>query len=659
MDFEAAVQRVQELRTQIEYHSKRYYDEDAPEIEDDAFDALTRELRELEEQYPALITADSYTQKVHGEVSSLFTPVRHQVPLASLQDVFSLDEVREFDRKVRETVAHPTYVVEPKIDGLSIALEYIDGKFHRGATRGDGLTGEDVTANLRGIASIPTLLPENIPHLIVRGEVYMPRKTFARLVEQQAENGEKTFKNPRNAAAGSLRQKDPGVAKSRGLDLFVFNLQLIEGETVLSHARSLERLKELGFPMVPFYTVTDTIEEAIKEIERIGEVRRSLPFDIDGAVLKVDNFDERELLGETSKFPKWAVAYKYPPEEKETVLLDVTVAVGRTGVLTPTGIFEPVTLAGTTVSRATLHNQDFINEKQLAIGDKVILRKAGDIIPEVVRVVGHKEGVLAFEMPSVCPSCQSPVFREEGEAALRCNNPACPAQVLRNLIHFCSRDAMDIEGLGPAVLEQLTQAGLITAAYDLYTLDMAAVAQLDGLGEKSAENFRASIEKSKENELYRVIFALGIRHVGQKAAKLLADAFGSMDRLMNATEEQLCAIDGFGEIMAKSVVAFFSLPESRLFVEKLREAGVNMEGSSTVIDQRFEGMTFVLTGTLPTLKRDEAAAIIEQHGGKTSSSVSKKTTVVLAGEDAGSKLTKAQTLGISIIDEAAFWEMLK
>lgn len=660
MDFEQAKLRVEELRAQIEYHSKRYYDEDAPEIEDDEFDALTRELKALEEQYPSLITPDSYTQRVHGEISNLFTSVTHAVPLASLQDVFSLDEVRDFDRRVRETVPHPRYVVEPKIDGLSIALEYENGKFVRGATRGDGLVGEDVSANLRGIASIPWTLPEAVSRLIVRGEVYMPRATFGALVERQQLEGEKTFKNPRNAAAGSLRQKDPAVTKARGLDLFVFNLQLIEGETLLSHDAALKRLKALGFPMVPFYTVTDDIEVAIKEIERIGEVRQTLAFDIDGAVLKVDDFSQREELGETSKFPKWAVAFKYPPEEKETTLLDVTVAVGRTGVLTPTGIFEPVTLAGTTVSRATLHNEDFIKEKNLAIGDRVILRKAGDIIPEVVKVVYHQPDVPPFEMPRVCPSCGSAVYREEGEAALRCENPSCPAQVLRHLIHFCSRDAMDIEGLGPAVLEQLVDAGLINAAYDLYTLDFDKVAALEGLGEKSAENFRAALEKSKENDLYRVIFALGIRHVGQKAAKLLAGQFGSMDALMSADETALSAIDGFGDIMAKSVVAFFQLPQSRSFVEKLAAAGVNMQADTTADgDARFAGMTFVLTGTLPTLKRDEAAALIEKHGGKTSSSVSKKTTIVLAGEEAGSKLVKAEALGIRIIDEAAFLEMLQ
>ncbi len=660
MDFEQAKVRVQQLRAEIDYHSKRYYDEDAPEIEDDAFDALTQELKNLETAYPSLITADSYTQRVHGELSKLFTPVQHAVPLGSLQDVFSLGEVRDFDRRVRETVKNPVYVVEPKIDGLSIALEYENGLFVRGATRGDGITGEDVSANLRGIASIPWELPEKVSRLIVRGEVYMPRATFAKLVEQQEQNGEKTFKNPRNAAAGSLRQKDPAVTKSRGLDLFIFNLQLIEGETLLGHAASLQRLKTLGFPVVPFYAVTDSVEKVVGEIQRIGEVRQSLPFDIDGAVVKVDNFTDRDVLGETSKFPKWAVAYKYPPEEKETTLLDVTVAVGRTGVLTPTGIFEPVTLAGTTVSRATLHNEDFIKEKNLAIGDRVVLRKAGDIIPEVVRVVHHQADVAVYAMPHTCPSCGSVVHREEGEAALRCSNPTCPAQSLRNLIHFCSRDAMDIEGLGPAVLEQLTNAGLVNAVYDLYDLDFEAVAVLEGLGEKSAENFKKAIEKSKENDFYRVIYALGIRHVGEKAAKLLASTFGSMDALLSASEQQLCAIDGFGEIMAKSVIEFLGQNGTKYLIERLQAAGVNMQAqATTTTDTRFAGMTFVLTGTLPTMKRDEAAALIEQHGGKTSSSVSKKTGMVLAGEDAGSKLTKAQSLGIPIIDEAAFLKMLE
>lgn len=658
MELEAAAQRVEELRVQIEYHSRRYYDYDAPEIEDDEFDALTRELRELETAYPQLITPDSYTQKIHGEISSLFSPVEHEVPLASLQDVFDIEELREFDHRVRETVLQPYYVVEPKIDGLSIALEYRNGEFYRGATRGDGMVGEDVSANLRTIRAVPQRLARNIPRIIVRGEVYMPRESFAQLVQEQEDNGERPFKNPRNAAAGSLRQKDPSVTRKRNLSLFIFNLQLLEGKTVDSHAASLELMKDLGFPVIPFYLRTPLIDEVIAEVERIGAQRGTLSFDIDGAVVKVDAFSDRESLGSTSKFPRWAAAFKYPPEEKETTLVDVQINVGRTGVLTPTGLFEPVTLAGTTVSRATLHNEDFIREKGICIGDVVVLRKAGDIIPEVVRVVSHPQGAEPFEMPHICPSCGAPVEREEEAAALRCDNPECPAQRLRNLIHFASRDAMDIEGLGPAVLEQLVTEGLVSYAYDLYDLDIERVAELERMGDKSAQNLQAAIEQSKASDLYRVIYALGIRHIGQKAAKLLADRFGNMQAIMGASVEEIAAIDGFGSIMAESAAHFFAIPQSRHFIEQLRAAGVNMECKTERGDTRFAGMTFVLTGTLPTLKRDEAAALIEKYGGKTAGSVSKKTSVVLAGEDAGSKLTKAQQLGIQIIDEEAFRSML-
>lgn len=659
MTAETAKSRIEALRAEIDYHSHLYYDNDAPQIEDDAFDALTRELKALEQAFPQFITADSYTQRVHGELSALFTPVRHEVPLSSLQDVFSFEELREFDARVRETISHPVYVVEPKIDGLSIALEYIDGRFVQGATRGDGQTGEDVTANLRTIRRIPAKLTQAVPRIIVRGEVYMPREQFAKLVQEQEEEGEKVFKNPRNAAAGSLRQKDPHITAHRQLDLFIFNWQLAEGEKANSHAASLERMRELGLPIIPFYKRTDSIEEVLAEVMRIGENRTGLPFDIDGAVIKVDDFAQREQLGSTSKFPKWAVAYKYPPEEKTTTLLDVEVAVGRTGVLTPTGIFEPVTLAGTTVSRATLHNEDFIREKDLHIGDTVVLRKAGDIIPEVVRVVSHSPNATPVRLPQNCPSCGETVTREEGEAALRCTNPDCPAQRLRHLIHFASRDAMDIEGLGPAVLELLVDAGLVSHLDDLYRLDKDAIASLEGLGEKSAENLLAAIEKSKEQELARVLYGLGMRHIGQKAAKLLADRFGSMDAVMQADHELLCAIDGFGEIMADSVWQFFALPSTKELVERLKAVGLQMPCVQKETDDRFAGMTFVLTGTLPTLKRDQAAELIEQHGGKTSGSVSKKTSIVLAGEDAGSKLTKAQQLGVRIIDEAEFWKMLE
>lgn len=659
MNFEDAKRRIAELKAQIDYHSRLYYDNDAPEIEDDEFDALTRELRAIEGEYPQLITADSYTQRVHGEVAAMFTPVRHEVPLASLQDVFSEEEVRDFDRRVRESVPDPVYVVEPKIDGLSIALTYENGVLVRGATRGDGEIGEDVTANLRTIRRIPARLTEPLPRVIVRGEVYMPRESFAALVDAQEQNGEKTFKNPRNAAAGSLRQKDPAVTRSRNLDIFVFNLQLIVGDEITGHDQSLTRMEQLGFHIIPFRRRTASIEEVIEEIRRIGSIRPELSFDIDGAVVKVDSFADRETLGSTSKFPKWAVAFKYPPEEKETTLLDVEINVGRTGVLTPTGVFTPVLLSGSTVSRATLHNEEFIREKGLCIGDTVVLRKAGDIIPEVVRVKAHLPGAAVYEMPVVCPSCGAPALREEGEAAWRCTNPLCPAQRLRHLIHFASRDAMDIEGLGPAVIEQLMSAGLVQSVGDLYRLHNEDVAALERMGERSAENLLDAIERSKENDLFRVIFALGIRHIGQKAAKLLADRFGEMEAIVNAREEELSAIDGFGEIMAQSVRQFFNLPQSRELVDELRRLGVNMTCRTERADRRFEGMTFVLTGTLPTLKRDEATAMIEAHGGKVSGSVSKKTAVVLAGEDAGSKLIKAQQLGIRIVDEAEFREMLK
>lgn len=658
MQEELAKLRILKLREIIEYHSQRYYDEDAPEIEDDEFDALTRELRELEEQYPQYITPDSYTQRVHGQVSELFAPVAHEVPLGSLQDVFSEDEVYAFHKRISENVDHPKYVVEPKIDGLSVAIEYRDGRFYRGATRGDGTTGEDVSANLRQIKSIPQILTVPVKRLIVRGEVYMSRESFASLVREQEENGEKTFKNPRNSAAGTLRQKDSSVVAKRNLSVFMFNVQLIEGEVLMSHADSLERMKELGFPVVPFHYAVASAEEMVDAIRKIGEKRPELPFDIDGAVVKVDSFTDREGLGSTSKFPKWALAYKYPPEEKETVLRDVEVNVGRTGVLTPTGVFDPVILAGTTVSRATLHNQNFIDEKALAIGDIVVMRKAGDIIPEVVRVVHHNGGAV-YQLPSVCPSCGEVVVREEDEADLRCVNPACPAQRLRNLIHFTSKDAMDMDGLGPAVLEKLVQDGCVVNADDLYTLTVERICALEGFQQKSAENILNAVEKSKQNDLYRVIYGLGIHHIGEKAAKLLAMRFGSMQAIMDATIEEVCSIDGFGEIMAQAVVSFFALEPSRELVQRLSDAGVNMTAQVSQVDDRFAGMTFVLTGTLPTMKRSEAAALVEQYGGKTAGSVSKKTTYVLAGEDAGSKLTKAQQLGIEVIDEEKFLAMLK
>lgn len=657
-DFDKIKARSEELREIINYHNKRYYDMDEPEIEDFEYDRLIHELIDIEEKYPELLTADSPTHRVGGKADGQFTPVEHTVPMESLQDAFSVDDVYAFDKRVKAAVGQVKYIVEPKIDGLSVSLEYENGLFKRGSTRGDGRIGEDVSANLRTVRNIPLNLNTNLPVLEVRGEVYMPREVFETLVEEQELNGEKVFKNPRNAAAGSLRQKDPKITAKRKLDIFTFNIQQIEGKELNGHKESLDYIKSLGFNTVPFYTECDTIEDVITEINRIGEKRGSLPFDIDGAVIKVDNFSKRAEMGSTSKFPKWALAFKYPPEEKETTLLDIEINVGRTGVLTPTGVFEPTLLAGTTVSRATLHNQDFIDEKGICIGDRVIIRKAGDIIPEVLSVVSHKEDAVPYRIPDICPSCGGKVTREEGEAALRCCNPDCPNQLLRNLIHFCSRDAMDIEGLGTAVLEALVKEGLIRNAADIYLLKVEDIAKIERMGEKSGENLVNAVNQSKENDLSKLVFALGIRHIGQKAAKLLSNKFGDIDSIVNATADEIVSIEGFGEIMAKSVVDFFSHKESTELIERLKEYGVNTVSKREVKANIFEGKTFVLTGTLPTLTRNEASEIIEQYGGKTSSSVSKKTDYVLAGEDAGSKLKKANDLGVSVITEEDFKNMI-
>ncbi|MGN0528645.1 MAG: NAD-dependent DNA ligase LigA, partial [Eubacterium sp.] len=580
------------------------------------------------------------------------------VRMESLQDAFSYDELRDFDRRVRETAPDAHYVVEPKIDGLSVSLEYVNGEFSRGSTRGDGDVGEDVSGNLRVIHNIPLKLNKPVPYIEVRGEVYMPKKSFERVTDRQLIAGEKPFKNPRNAAAGSLRQKDSKVTATRGLDIFVFNVQQIEGEELTSHKQSLDYLKELGFNTIPFYERASTIDEAIEKVSEIGEKRGELEFDIDGAVIKTDDFAQRELMGSTAKFPKWAVAFKYPPEEKQTKLTDIEITVGRTGVLTPTAVLDSVHLAGTTVSRATLHNQDFIKEKNVNIGDVVTVRKAGDIIPEVL-CVNEKNSVGFFEYPSKCPSCGENVVREEGEAAIRCINPECPAQLLRNLIHFCSRDAMDIEGLGPSIIETFVDNGIISKTTDIYRLDKSRIIELEGFKETSAGNIINSVENSKENDLGKLIFALGIRHIGAKAAKLLSDHFKNMDNVKNAGVNDILEIDGYGEIMAKSVVDFFANPSAVEMIDELKAFGVNMQSKTQVKDNRFEGMTFVLTGTLPTLKRAEAGKIIESFGGKTSSSVSKKTTFVLAGEAAGSKLDKANALGVEVIDESRFLEMIK
>lgn len=652
--------KINDLRKTLQYHSNRYYNDDAPEIEDYEYDMMMRDLKKLEEEYPEYDSVDSPTKRVGGKADNSFVSVVHTVRMESLQDAFSKEELYDFEKRVNDAGLNPKYCVEPKIDGLSVSLEYENGLFVRGSTRGDGDVGEDVSGNLRVIHNVPLKLNEAVPFLEVRGEVYMPKKSFAKVVDKQLLNGEAPFKNPRNAAAGSLRQKDSKVAATRGIDIFIFNIQQIDGVILNSHKESLDYLKTLGFNTVPDYTLVDNISDAVKQIDKIGEMRGDLEFDIDGAVIKVDDFAMRSELGSTAKFPKWAVAFKYPPEEKQTKLIDIEIAVGRTGVLTPTAVLEPVHLAGTTVSRATLHNQDFINEKGIAIGDIVTVRKAGDIIPEVL-CVNEKGGNSVFKFPEICPSCGSEVIREEGEAAIRCINADCPAQLLRNLIHFCSRDAMDIEGLGPAILETFVENKLIEKTEDIYSLtfDKIAAENLEGFKEKSINNIIASVEKSKENDLAKLIFALGIRHIGAKAGKLLADYFKNIDAIINACVDDILEIDGFGRIMAESVVDYFSYEKSKELIEHLKNSGVNMNSMAVVKDVRFKGMTFVLTGTLPTLKRSEAAEIIESFGGKASSSVSKKTTYVLAGEEAGSKLDKANALGITVINENEFMEMIK
>lgn len=658
MNFTDAKFRVQELTKQLEYHNNLYYNRDEPEISDFEYDKMLRELEDLEAEFPSLKSPLSPTNRVGGSAGEKFSPVTHTVVMESLHDSFSHDELREFDARVREAVSDVKYVVEPKFDGLSVSCEYENGVFVRGSTRGDGSTGEDVTENLMTIKSLPKRI-ENAPeYLEVRGEVYMSFASFEALTQKQEENEEKTFKNPRNAAAGSLRQKNAKVTASRNLDIFIFNIQQVRGTTFTSHIQSLNYLTELGFPTA-FYNVYDNIGDVIEEIERIGNMRGALDYAIDGAVVKVDSFSNRELLGSTAKYPKWAEAYKYPPEEKPTKLLNIEINVGRTGVLTPVGNFEPVLLAGTTVSRATLHNKDFIDEKGICVGDTVIIRKAGEIIPEVLSVKEHAENAVPFEFPTVCPSCGSPVQNDENEAAIRCTNTDCPAQLMRHLIHFVSRDAMDIDGLGPAVLEQLSDEGLIKSPADLYRLTADDISALERKAEKSAQNLISSIEKSKDNELYRLVYALGIRNIGLKAAKLICENFESIDDIMNAKAVDFEAIDGFGSIMAVSIENYFSLQSTKDLISDLKSLGLKMKPSAQKTDGGiFVGKTFVLTGTLPTMTRSEASKIIEQNGGKTSSSVSKKTSYVLAGEEAGSKLTKAQTLGITILSEEDFKSML-
>ena len=653
-------QRMEELTRELERHNHLYYVLDRPEIADYEYDAMLRELENLEAAHPELASPLSPTRRVGGEPLSQFEKVTHAVPLESLQDVFSREELRDFDARIRETVPEPVYTVEPKVDGLSVALEYRDGSFVRGATRGDGLVGEDVTENLKTIRSIPMTL-ENAPsRLIVRGEVFMPRAVFERLNEKREERGEALFANPRNAAAGSLRQLDPKIAAERQLDILIFNLQLAEGIDFETHSETLDYLRTLRFKVIPYALCRD-MEQAERQILQIDEGRYDLAYDIDGAVMKLNDLAERRRLGSTAKFPRWAAAYKYPPEIKSTVVEDIVVQVGRTGVLTPKAVVAPVRLAGTTVTNATLHNQDFITEKDVRIGDTVRIRKAGEIIPEILEVEFSKRpaDAVPYRLPSVCPVCGAPVRRDEDGAAVRCTGAECPAQLVRNLTHFVSREAMDIDGLGSAIVEQLIAAGLLRSPADLYYLEREEVEKLDRMGRQSTENLLNAIEASKNNDLSRLLNAFGIRQVGTKAAKVLARTFGSLDALMNASLEDLTAIPDIGGITAENVVSWFSEEQSRDMIRRLRQAGVNFDSHDQVQDTRFAGKTFVLTGALSLFTRDEATAKIEAFGGKAASSVSKKTTYVVAGENAGSKLKKANDLGIPVLSEQEFLEMLQ
>lgn len=652
--------RIEELRRTLNEHSYNYYVLDNPTISDYEYDMLLRELEDLEKEHPELITRDSPTQRVGGKAAEAFAPVVHEVPLESLQDVFSYEEVLEFGGRIKETVTEPEYDVEPKVDGLSVALRYENGVFVQGATRGDGAVGEDVTENLRTIKSLPLRI-ENAPeHLVVRGEVYMSKKVFRELNEEREADEKPLFANPRNAAAGSLRQLDPKIAAERRLDIVVFNVQAATGVEFQRHSDSIEYLKERRFRTIPHWEFSN-IEDCQKQIEYIGENRDEFDFDIDGAVIKVNTLSDRVTLGSTAKAPRWAVAFKYPPEIKESVVKDIVIQVGRTGVLTPKAVVEPVHLAGTTVTNATLHNYDNIAEKDIRIGDTIFIRKAGEIIPEVLKVNLEKrpEWAVPFEFPETCPVCGAPVKRDAGGVAIRCQGAECPAQVQRHIVHFASRNAMDIEGLGSAVAALLIENGLIKSAGDLYSIDPQAVAALPGMGKKSAENLSLAIENSKKADLSRVVYALGIPQVGQSAAKSLAKHFRTMEALKNADIETLTAIDDIGPVTAEYIVNWFGAEQSRRLLLKLEEAGVNMVSEIAEEGTKFAGMTFVLTGTLSKYTRDEAKSIIESLGGKAAGSVSKKTTYVLAGENAGSKLTKAQDLGITIISEDEFEQMIK
>ncbi len=653
-------EEMKQLRETLNAHGYRYYVLDDPQISDYEYDHMLRRLEDLEREHPEEITPDSPTQRVGGPTLSEFAPVEHPVPLESLRDVFNGGEVEEFLERVAGTFPDAEYSVEPKVDGLSVALEYRDGVFVRGATRGDGRVGEDVTENLRTIRSIPMTLPEKLPRLIVRGEVYMARSVFEEINARRELEGKPLMANPRNAAAGSLRQLDPKVAAQRRLDIAVFNLQLAEGRTFASHTETLDYLKDQHFKVISGRRLR-RLPEILEEIERLNDTRMERPFDMDGAVIKLNSLADREVLGSTAKCPKWAIAYKYPPEKKPAKVLDIVVQVGRTGVLTPKAVLSPVRLAGTTVTNATLHNQDYITQKDIRIGDTVIVQKAGEIIPEVVEVVpGERpETAQPYFLPDTCPVCGAPVTRDPDGAAVRCTGAECPAQLLRNLTHFASRNAMDIDGLGPAVMNQLIESGLVKTAADLYGLRAEEIAQLDRMGAKSAQNAVEAIAKSRENDLWRLLFALGIRQVGEKAAKVLAARFGSFDALANASEEELTAIDDVGPITARYLREWLESPQSKDLIARLKVAGVNMESRTKPVDSRFAGQTFVLTGALTRFTRDEAAEMIEQRGGKAAGSVSKKTTCVVAGENAGSKLKKAQELQIPVLTEEEFLTLLQ
>lgn len=658
MDKEQIKSEYEQLCKQAEQHNFNYYVLDDPTIEDDEYDRLMRKIKEIEAENPEIVSESSPTQHVGGYAINTFEKVTHEVQMGSLQDVFSKGELYEFDERVKKAVGKAVYCVEPKIDGLSVSLEYKDGIFTRGSTRGDGFVGEDITKNLKTIKSIPMVLSEKLPFIEVRGEVYMPKADFEKLVRKQLENDEQPAKNPRNAAAGSLRQKDSRVTASRGLDIFVFNLQRIEGRELTCHSESLDYMKSLGFNVIDGYKTFDNIEDAVSRIMEIGENRQSYSYDIDGAVIKVDNFELRNELGSTAKVPKWAVAFKYPPEEKETKLLDIEINVGRTGALTPVAVFEPVWLAGTTVSRAVLHNQDYIDSKDIRIGDIIAVRKAGDIIPEVVRSVSHAENSEPFIIPHICPVCHGKAERAEDEAVIRCVNIDCPAQLLKNIEHFASRPAMNIDGLGEAVVKQLVENRLISTVADLYGLQQQDLEMLPGFAKVSASKLIANIENSKANSPDRLLFALGIKGIGQKNAQLLMKHFGSIEKLSETSPEEISAVENFGDILANNIFTALHEPHMTELIERLKSYGVNTVYQSDVKSDKLAGLTFVITGTLPDMTRDEAKTLIEQNGGKCSGSVSKKTSYVLAGEEAGSKLTKAQQLGVTVISQQQLIEMI-